>query len=131
MKYRALILDGEYRDAPGLKECLARLGTRVIHFAGEGHTRDFIETVRRLAPQEVMLAPAAPGVRCRIVEKDNCRFVIVFNEATAPARFELQLAGGPAWYLLDTATGTETAADLANVAMEPMQLMVFRSAGGS
>jgi hypothetical protein len=107
--YRALIVEGEPPEkAVAALETLEQAG-RVLRWQEGVDEGAWIEQLDRLAPPDVSVRPASPGLRVRHVIKEGMDYYVLFNEA-GPAldvRLALALDGKRSW--LDAETGEERA----------------------
>jgi hypothetical protein len=109
MHYQALILEevADPRARPAL-EILERAG-RVVHF-GQGVTESaLLHRLDDLAPPEVRISPAVPGLRVRNIVKDGRQCLMLFNETRPAVNFRVDWpASGPAM-MFDPWTGATSA----------------------
>jgi hypothetical protein len=109
MHYRALVVEGQPPEAarPAL-DVLERAG-RVLFYVPLAESEAWIEALDRLAPPDVRVSPAVPGLRVRHVVKAGVHVYLFFNERREDLSTMVELGAQGAWRGLDPVSGEEHA----------------------
>lgn len=144
MHYRAIVADGLPKipaEARPALEKLVRAGRVIVYgkqsqelkLEGAAAARtpeELVVAIDRLAPPDVTVTPAAPGLRYRHVVKGGEHFYILFNEGAQAVSAQLKVAAEGKWAWLDALTGESADAPSAKeLALRPHELKVLRVTG--
>jgi hypothetical protein len=132
MHYRVLVVEGQPPEAarPAMN-VLAQAG-RVLHFDPSSESTAWLEALDRLAPADIRVSPAVPGLRVRHVVKEGVHCYLFFNEGREALATRLELGVQGVWRQLDPVSGEEHAWDepgVLRLAGHAIQLLRVRPPG--
>jgi len=103
MRYGLLIVEEGFGATAGAEAAVAQLAAagRAVAWSPEEGEASLLESIRKKREPRLSASPACPGLRIREVRKDDCDYLVVFNEGETP------FAGKLDWCVATSGVGVD------------------------